>query len=99
MAVSVFILKKKKKFLRRKHGGQPSTDPRFYSITSLAEPTMNLRFHALSGLPEYYANQNDELTQPHSLLGIRLGSMGWMGMQHAKEKRDILTEYWSENMK
>jgi hypothetical protein len=72
------------------HGGQPTTDARFYSTMSLAGPKINLRFHALSGLPKYYVNQNDELTLPHSLLGIM---MGWMGMQHAKEQRHMHTEY------
>jgi hypothetical protein len=57
---------------------------------------MNLCFHALSGLPEYYLNQNDELTLSYSVLGIR---MGWMDMKHAKEKQDMHTEYWAENMK
>ena len=78
------------------HRGQPTTHACFYSITSLADPTMNLRFHALSELPEYDVNQNDELTLPHSLLAIR---MEWMGMQYAKEKWDMHTEYWCENMK
>ena len=31
-----------KKSLRRKHGGQPNTDPCFYSVTSLPEPIINL---------------------------------------------------------
>jgi hypothetical protein len=72
------------------HGGQPTTDARFYSVMSLAGTTIKLRFHALSGLPEYYVNQNNELTLLHSLLGIR---MRWMGMQHAKEQRYMHTEY------
>jgi len=93
--VAVNVVIKKKKSPRQNHGGQPTTDQCFNSITSLAEPTMNLRFHVLSRLLEYYVNQNDELTLPHSLLGM----MGWMDVQYAKVKQDIHTEYWSENMK
>jgi hypothetical protein len=57
---------------------------------------VNLRFHALSRLPKYYFNQDDELTLPYSVPGIRIG---WMCMQHAKKTRVMHAEYLSENMK
>jgi hypothetical protein len=49
----------------RTHGGQPSSDPCFYSKTSLAEPIADLVSILSPELPKYYINRSDELVLPH----------------------------------
>jgi len=54
--------------LRRIHGLEPTSDPHFYQMASVAESKANLVSALSPRLPDVYVNQKDKFPLPHPII-------------------------------